>query len=151
MGPKGVTIYKEGFNEHAYRLVYPYEEQFPDLEPHLVTILPDGAVENTKKLIPEKERGLIAYTYCQKIEGKTLEGKTVQDSESKWHGKSFVDTPFVKSLPGKQFAVVQTWPTKFNDKFKQDFELKETNPNPKNFEAAAVADFQACMQSLFGD
>jgi hypothetical protein len=147
---KLVKKYSQGFNEHAYRLVFPYEDHFPGQEPDLVTILPNGVVENTKKLIPEKERGLIAYTYSQKIEATDMENKKISDSQSQYNDKTYPETPFVKTLPGNKYALVQTWPTKFNDKFKQDFELSDTNPNPKNFEGSAVNDFKACMQELFG-
>jgi hypothetical protein len=139
------------FEENAYRLVFPYEDQFPDKKPDLVTILPNGTVENSKKLEPEKERGLIAYTYGQKIEAKDVEGKNVQDPDSQWNGKPCTDTPFVKAFPGaKQYGLVQTWPTKFNEKFKQDFKLSDTNPDSKAFEASAVNDYKACMEALFG-
>merc|ERR550525_716071 len=65
--------------------------------------------------------------------------------------QAYTETPFVKTFPGgKQYGLVQTWPTKFNDKFKQDFTLTDTNPDMKHFEASAVNDYKACMQTLFG-
>lgn len=150
-GP-GVTQYK-GFKEHAYRLVFPYEEHFPNIDPvpSLLTILPSGSVENTKALVAEKERALIAYTFSQQIKKDVIAGKTVDYADSPWHGKAYTETPFVKGTGvGDLHTLVQTWPTKFNEKFKQDFTVTENNPDNTKFAAAAVADFKACVEQMFG-
>jgi len=148
----GVTHY-EGFKEHAYRLLFPYEDNFPDMkpEPALLTILPNGVIETTKTLTAEKGRGLIAYTYSQTITKDAMAGKAVDFAESPWHGKAYIATPFVKNhaMVGDKHALVQTWPTKINDKFKNDFKISDTSLDTK-FEAAAVNDFKACMQEMFG-
>jgi len=87
----GVTKYK-GFQEHAYRLLFPYEDKFPDKEPHLLTILPSGVIETTKILAPEEERGLIAYTFSQKIDEKEMRGKVAEAEDSNWKGQKYTDT-----------------------------------------------------------
>jgi len=147
--PSGVTKYK-GFKEHAYRLVFPYEDNFPDIEPHLLTILPSGVIETTKTLTADKERGLIAYSFAQKIE-KVLADKVVETDDSVWKGKPYVETPFIKKQQvGSQCTLIQTWPTRVNDKFKGDFEITSDNPDTKKFESGAVADWKQCIEDLFG-
>jgi len=148
---RGVTQYTEGFKEHAYRLLFPYEDNFPDKEPHLLTILPTGVIETTKTLTSEKERGLIAYTFGQQIEKKLLEGKVVEAEASDWKGKKHADTPFIKDILGPKYTLIQTWPTKINEKFKQDFKMTDFNPDPKKFEAGAVTDWKATIQALSGE
>jgi len=141
-----------GFKEHAYRLLFPYEDKFPNASPYLLTILPNLVIENTKCLIPEQERGLIAYTFGQQIDENKykLKGKVVEsDQDSPWKGKEYTQTPFIKKV-GNQYSLVQTWPTTINEKFKQEFAMTETNPDPKKFESSAVADYKECMQALFG-
>lgn len=136
-----------GFREHAYRLLFPYEKNFPDKDPDLLTILPSGLIENTKKLSAESERGLIAYTFAQFAEESVAQ--KIVDKDSSWKGKPYSTTPFVKKF-GDKYCLVQTWPTKFNDKFKQDFECKPNNPDPKKFEPEAVEAFKTCMETMFG-
>jgi len=151
-GSPGVYEYT-GFKEHAYRLLFPYEENFPDVDPppSLLTILPNGVLETTKTLNAEKERALIAFTFSQTITQDVMAGKTVDFADSPWHDKAFTETPFVKhvTIPGSH-ALVQTWPTKINDKFKNDFEMKDTNADTKKYESAAVNDFKACIEEMFG-
>jgi len=148
-GP-GVTQYT-GFKEHAYRLLFPYENHFPDKEPALLTILPSGVIETTKNLTSETERALISYTFGQLIDKSVMDGKTVESPESTWVGKPYTETPFVKDIRvGDKHALVQTWPTKINDKFKKEFTMTETNPDLKKFETAALNDFKACIEELFG-
>jgi len=142
-----VKTYK-GFKEHAYRLVFPFEDKFQDLKPDLLTILPTGVIENSKKLEPEKERGLIAYSFVQSVTADVAQ-KTVGSAESGYNNKPYSETPFV-TKKGNKFALVQTWPTRFNAKFKQDFECKEENTDKKHFEPAAVQDFKKCVDSMFG-
>jgi len=145
---QGVKTYK-GFNEHAYRLIFPYENNFPNMVPHLLTILPNGAIENSKELIAEIERGLIAYTFPQDVETSVAQTVVNTDDTLAWKGNRYSETPFVAKM-GDKYRLVQTWPTKFNDKFKQDFAPKQNNPDPKHFEVQAVKDFTACMDTLFG-
>jgi len=144
---KEVKKYK-GFREHAYRLLFPYEDQFPDMAPDLITILPSGKVETVKKLIAEKPKGLITYTFAQFLEAGVAQ-KVVDNAESPWKGKKLSETPFVATSGGK-YSLVQTWPTNFNDKFKQDFDCKETNSDPTHFEPEAVQAFKTCVEKLFG-
>jgi len=145
-----VLQYK-GFKEHAYRLLFPYEDNFPDKEPALLTILPTGVIETTKILVPEKERGLLSYPFGQLIDKSVMEGQTVNYEQSPWHGKPYTETPFVKDIRvGQQHALVQTWPTKINDTFKHDFKMFDTNPDLKKFNSAAVVDYKACIEELFG-
>jgi len=148
----GVTKYY-GFQEHAYRLLFAYEDHFPDKEPDLITILPTAVVETTKRLTSEKERGLIAYTFNQQIDKKLLEGKVVETKEeSVWKGKKHTETPFIKDVKvGTKHTLIQTWPTKINEKFKKEFTMTETNPDPMKFNAAAVVDYKQTIDALFGE
>jgi len=61
-----VRVY-QGFTEHTYRLVFPFEDKFGPDTPQLLTIVPSGVVENSKVLEPQKEKGLIAFAYTQSI------------------------------------------------------------------------------------
>jgi len=134
--------------------LFPYEDNFPEIDPapFLLTILPSGVIENTKPLAAEKERALIAYVFSQAITKDVMAGKTVDSSESPWHGKAYTETPLVKShtMAGDKHTLVQTWPTKINEKFKKDFEISDSTRDTKKFEAAAVTDFKACIQEMFG-
>jgi len=137
-----------GYREHAYRLLFPYEKKFPEKAPDLLTILPTGVIETTKNLEAENERGLLAYPYPQCVEASVAQ-KVVHTADSQWKDKQYAETPFIDESGGK-YRLVQTWPTKFNDKFKQEFKCNETNADPKLFEPAAVEAFEACIESLFG-
>jgi len=129
-----------GFTENAYRFVFAYEDNFKDgAPPHLQTILPSGKIENEKVLNPEAERGLIAYTYSQKMaDKKTADLFKAQGS------------PFVFDKNGEPY-VMQTWPTRFNEKFKKDFTLYKypNNPDPTHFEVEALEDFKRVALKLF--
>jgi len=129
-----------------------YEDHFPDKEPDLITILPTAVVETTKRLTPEKERGLIAYTFNQQIDKKLLEGQVVETTEeSVWKGKKHTETPFIKDIKvGTKHTLIQTWPTKVNEKFKNDFKITETNPDTKKFQSSAVTDYKETIEALFG-
>jgi len=149
--PQVVKKY-DGFTEHAYRLVFPYEEKFPDKEPALLTILPSGVIETTKILRPDPERALMSYTFNQFITQDAMADKKVEFADTQWDGKRYTETPFVKDMPtGNLHTLVQTWPTKLNVEFKNSFKVQDTNPNPDKFSAAAVADFKTCVQALFGE
>jgi len=142
-----VKKYK-GFKEHAYRLVFPFEDKFPDLAPDLLTILPSGVIENSKKLESEAERGLITYPFSQFVD-ITVAQRIVDTDDSPWNTKAYSETPFV-TKSGDKYSLVQTWPTRFNAKFKEDFECKEDNTDPKHFEPGAVQAFKNCVESMFG-
>jgi len=137
-----------GFKEHAYRLLFPFEDKFPDMAPDLLTILPSGVIENFKKLEAEKERGLIAYTHAQFVKAGVAQ-KVVDNPESSWSAKAYSETPFVRMSGGK-YSLVQTWPTRFNAKFKEDFDCKEATTDTKHFEPGAVQAFKTCMETMFG-
>jgi len=124
-----------GFTENAYRFVFAYEKRYPNVTPHLMTILPSGQVENDKHLEPKEEGSLIAYTYCQKIE----EGIAKQHLASK----------FVWKHNAQEFRVLQTWPSKFNDEFKKTFTLAKINPDPAHFNDDALQEFTQTMRDLF--
>jgi len=147
--PAGQVKKFKGFKEHAYRLVFPFEDTFQGITPDLLTILPSGVIENSKKLEAEPERGLIAYTHAQFVEASVAQKVVEVDTESVWKAKAYSETPFVKMSGGK-YSLVQTWPTRFNDKFKQDFHPTETTTDNVHFEPAAVEAFRTCMETLFG-
>jgi len=105
-------------------------------------------IENSKTLDAGKERGLIAYPFAQFVEASVAH-KTVENAGSSWKSKAYSETPFVTQSRGK-YSLVQTWPTKFNAKFKEDFECKEANTDTKHFEPGAVQAFKTCVEILFG-
>jgi len=142
-----VSKYK-GFRETACRLVFPYETKFEGRTPDLLTILPNGVIENWKKLEPKEGQGLIAYTYAQ-FTSEDLAQKQVDKDGSQWKGTEYCKTPFVDYYDGKCY-VVQTWPTRFNKDFKESFQCVLTNPNRLQFEEAAVETFRECVETLFG-
>jgi len=128
-----------GFTENAYRYIFAYEDKFPEIEPELKTVLPSGKRENDKKLKPEPERGLIAYTYSQKMVDK----KIAQIYRAQ-------GCPFVFEKNGEPY-VMQTWPTRFNEKFKKEYTLHKypNNPDPEHFKVEALEDFKSVMLTLF--
>jgi len=127
----------DGFVEHAYRLVFPYEEHFAPHEPHLFTLLPSGVVEK-KDLSPKAEKGLIAYPYPQTIESEKVP-------------EQVRGTPFVWERADGTLGLMQTWPTSYNAKFKSDFEIATSNPDPSKFDERGAADFKQTCSALFGE
>jgi len=125
----------QGFTEDAYRLVFDFQDKYKTA-PRLLTILPDGTIENEKDLNPIKEKGLIAYAYPQ----------TTTEVVARKHTKS----PFVRERENGSYALVQTWPTNYNDKFRADFSPKTTNPSPSQFIPQAVEEFKETVVQLFG-
>jgi len=154
---QAVRVY-HGFTEHTYRLVFPFEDKFAPDAPHLFTVLPSGVVENNKVLEPQKDKGLIAFTYPQNISDELAElpvgqqpGSNVDSSAAKGGGQLLRDTAFVWRRQDGTNAVVQTWPTNLNDKFRQDFEISEgMNPDSGKYLPQAVSEFQEAMVRLFG-
>eukprot|EP00929_Paragymnodinium_shiwhaense_P010037 TRINITY_DN114502_c0_g1_i1.p1 TRINITY_DN114502_c0_g1~~TRINITY_DN114502_c0_g1_i1.p1 ORF type:complete len:338 (-),score=46.65 TRINITY_DN114502_c0_g1_i1:37-1050(-) len=127
-----------GFTEHAYRLLFPYEEKYPHLEPHHRTILPTGVIENDKMLKPVPEKGLIAYTYPQ-----TMAPEDFKDE--------IKDAPVIWAREDKSLAVVQCWPTSYNVEFKKTFEVSEVNPDPKHFSEQAAEELRRVITHYFGE
>jgi hypothetical protein len=116
-------------------------------------------VENNKKLEPEKERGLIAYAYPQSISDEIaeipveLQPSCNVDSSIAVDGnnKALRDTAFVWRREDGTNALVQTWPTTLNEKFRQDFEMSvDVNPDSAKFLPQAVSEFREAMVRLFG-
>eukprot|EP00929_Paragymnodinium_shiwhaense_P082635 TRINITY_DN43651_c0_g3_i1.p1 TRINITY_DN43651_c0_g3~~TRINITY_DN43651_c0_g3_i1.p1 ORF type:complete len:325 (-),score=72.96 TRINITY_DN43651_c0_g3_i1:353-1327(-) len=130
----GVRRYN-GFMEYARRMLFAYEDHFPDAQPHLLTVLPTGAIENDKILEPKPEKGLITFTYPQ----------TMKDEDVK---STLLDTPFVWERDDGSYAVVQTWSTNCNAEFKKSFEM--TTSLPKDFSQQAAEEFRRCVTQLFG-
>jgi len=123
-----------GFTEHAYRLVFDFEDRYGPA--HLTTLLPCGTVENEKDLKAEKGKGLIAYAFPQ-----TMTAEVAQKHKG---------LPFVWKRTDGSFAVVQTWPTNYNEKFIADFNPTTTNPDPVKFKPQAVDEFKQATVNLFG-
>jgi len=148
-----------GFTEHAYRLVFPFKDHFaPDI-PQLLTIMPSGVVETNTMLEPQKEEALIAFTFPQSMSDQLAEppvlfkpGVNVDDNAPvDSSGRILRDTPFVWRREDGTNALVQTWPTTVNEKFRKSFEISEgTNPDSNKFQPQAVAEFQEAMARLFG-
>lgn len=131
---KVVKVYA-GYTEDAQRLVFDFQDKY-DASPHLLTVLPTGTVENDKVLKPEKDKGLIAYTYPQSISPDLAE--------------KYIETPFVQKRDNGTFSLVQTWTTSYNDKFRSDFNIQMENPNPAVFVPQAVDEFKQAMVLMFG-
>jgi len=129
----------KGFKESAYRYAFAFEDRYPGVKPHLQTILPSGKIENDKLLEPEEGRGLLAYTRSQAMTDETA-AKRFQEMRS----------PFV-FLRDNMPHVIQTWPTKFNQSFKETYDLFRypDNPDPVHFEPAALDDFKRVLLNLF--
>ena len=145
----GVSAY-EAFTEHTYRLVFPHEDHFAKTpEPPLLTILESGVIESVKILRCQKGKGLIAYGFRQSLDDKTAHTKVEADSPLK--GAEYCETPFVSKREDGTFCLVQTWPVSYNEKFKTDFKIFSSNPDPKKFDPQAVTEFKECMQRLFGE
>jgi len=155
---EAVRIY-DGFTEHTYRLVFPFEDKFAPDTPHLLTIVPSGVVENQKKLEPQKEKGLIAFSYPQSVSDEISELLVEQQPSSNvdsgmaadGDNKTLRETAFVWRRDDGTNALVQTWPTTLNQKFRQDFDMSEgVNPDPEKFLPQAASEFQEAMVRLFG-
>ena len=157
--PKTAVRVYHGFTEHTYRLVFPFEDRFAPDKPHLFTIVPSGIVENSKVLEPQKEKGLIAFAYPQSIADELTwlpvgqqPGSTVESSAAKnGNNNCLRDTAFIWRRQDNTNALVQTWPTNLNEKFRQDFEISEgPNPDSAKFQHQAVSEFKEAMVKLFG-
>jgi len=155
---KGCCIYP-GFTEHAYRLVFPFEDHFAPNAPHLLTVMPSGVVETNTSLEPEKEEALIAFTYPQSISDNLAEslvsckpeGNVGDTAPVDSSGRILRDTAFVWRREDGTNALVQTWPTTVNEQFRKTFEISEgTNPDSEKFQPQAVSEFQETMVRLFG-
>jgi len=112
-----VCIYP-GFTEHAYRLVFPFEDHFAPDAPQLLTVTPSGVVETKKMLKPKKGAGLIAYTYPQSISDELAEAPVthqVDGSSMNGSGCALRDTAFVWRRKDGTNALIQTCPTALND------------------------------------
>merc|ERR1712146_686220 len=84
------------------------------------------------------EGGLICYTYPQSLA-----------DPDKFEALS--KTPFVWKREDGSTALVQTWPTKFNDEFKKGFSVTEKNPDPSTFDPQAEAEFRTAMKNMFSE
>merc|ERR1712093_363166 len=125
-----------GFTEHSYRLLFNYEERF-STAPMLWTVLPSGVIENEKKLEPKPEKGLLAYAYPQ----------TLEESVALPH----IDKPVVWKREDDTYALIQTWPTSYNQKFRDSWEIRDRNPYPSKFIPQAAEEFRTAMLTMFGE
>merc|ERR1712159_236156 len=104
--------------------------------PYLQTILPDGTNENNKELKPVKEKAMICYAYHQSTTKEVVE--------------KYPDSPFVWDRGDETYACVQTWPTSYNAKFKEDFQIEDENPDEEHFTEQAAEEFKRAVAKLFG-
>jgi len=121
--------------------------------------MPSGVVETNTMLEPKKEEALIAFTYPQSISDELaespvlfkLDGNVDDNAPMDSSGRILRDTSFVWCREDGTNALVQTWPTTINDKFRKTFEISEgTNPDSNKFQPQAVSEFQETMVRLFG-
>lgn len=133
----GVQKY-QGFTEHAYRLVFFYGEKYAHSGGpwHLRTILPNGTVDQDRPLPPGAERGLICYPYKQSIPEETA--------------AQFQGSPWVWRREDGSNALVQTWPTQYNDSFRAKFNPHIDNYDSDKFDVTAAEEFKRCMADMFG-
>jgi len=61
----------------------------------------------------------------------------------------FQDSSFVWKRNDGTFAVVQTWPTKYNAQFQNDFNPQSENPDESKFSPQAAEEFKKAMSSMF--
>jgi len=129
----------KGFKESAYRYVFAFEENYPGVRPHLQTILPSGQIENDRYLDPESGKGLIAYTRSQMMTDETAATRFRE-----------MNSPFVFLKDNKPY-VMQTWPTRFNQAFKDSYTMVKypDNPDTAHFEQEALDDFKQVALTLF--
>jgi len=155
---KEVCIYK-GFTEHAWRLVFPYEDHFAPNAPRVLTVMPSGVIETNEVLKPQKEDALIAFVYPQSISDELADSPvSIKTDEGKDDGLPAKGSPcvlretaFVWRRDDGTNALVQTWPTELNEKFRKTFEISQgVNPDSEKFQPQAVAEFQESMVRLFG-
>lgn len=138
-----------GFQETVSRVVFHYGDKFLDKAPHLLTILPNGVIETYKTLIPAEDGGLITFPYPQFFQNDDTRTKKVENSESSWNGTTYDETPFV-DFHDEKCSLIQTWPVRVNEKFRKDFTISETNPDPLQFDEEAVDAFKVAIDKLFG-
>eukprot|EP00929_Paragymnodinium_shiwhaense_P082629 TRINITY_DN43651_c0_g1_i1.p1 TRINITY_DN43651_c0_g1~~TRINITY_DN43651_c0_g1_i1.p1 ORF type:complete len:325 (-),score=68.90 TRINITY_DN43651_c0_g1_i1:622-1596(-) len=125
----------DGFIEYARRMLFAYEDHFPDVQPHLLTVLPTGAIENDKILEPHPEKGILAFTYPQTMKAEDVNPKVA-------------GTPFVWQRDDGSYAIIQTWATNCNPEFKKSFEMTTTMPEDVSQQAAD--EFRRCVTEMFG-
>jgi len=135
-----VKMYKEGYVETAYRLVFPYRRQFEHQKnkiQNLFTVLPTGQIENyDEKLSHDENAGLIAYPTPQTMDSELAKLQTYKVA------------PFVWEREDKSHAVMQTWPVEINEAFKKSFTVIQ-NPDPKICIPQARDEFERSMRKLF--
>jgi len=107
----------------------------------------------------KKEKGLIAYAYPQDISDEAAElavpqskdGNAESDTATDGKGRKLCETAFVWRRQDGTNALVQTWPTNLNEKFRKDFEISEgVNQDSTKFLPQAASEFQEAMVQLFG-
>merc|ERR1712190_308171 len=115
-----------------------FEERF-SVKPELTTVLPTGTVENKKVLEAEAERAILSFPYKQDIPEELAQ--------------PFLGTPFVWKREDGTFGLTQTWPTRFNDKFKNDFVCVKypQNPDEEHFVPQAIEEFKQTVFKMFGE
>lgn len=145
------VIQYEGYRENTYRLLFPHEDtDTSEGQTHpLITILPSGLVETSEEFECKKGQALFAYRFPQSLEAGKAQGK-VEKAESTLNGTPYFSTPFVWDRGDGTICLVQTWSTCYNEKFKSDFKIWDSNPNTKKFDPQAVTEFEECMARLFG-
>lgn len=139
----GVKVYA-GFRATERRLVFVHGENFPNARRKLFTILPDGRLEGKeedgKKLIHTIDKGIITYPFPQTIKKETVD----QNAKIRNSGCVF-------QVDDSTFRLAQMWTVNFNDQFRKDFTVHETNPNTTEFDEEAVKTFVDALVELFGE
>jgi len=92
-------------------------------------------VDQDRYLPPGVERGLISYAYPQSLPEEIA--------------TEHLGTPWAWERPDGTHALVQTWPTQYNEIFKQKFNPQHHNPEPTKFDEDAVAEFKQCLGEMF--
>merc|ERR1712183_27716 len=106
--PKQVCVYRE-LIVREYLLVFDYQNIYTST-PHLVTVLPDGRIENEVDLPPEENKGLMICAQPQNM--------------TKDIAQNFSKSPFVFERRDGSWAVVQAYQIDYDDKFRADYVCK---------------------------
>jgi len=127
--------------------------------PKLLTVMKDGSIETEEVCRPVEDGACIAYAYAQSpmVEGLKQILKMKESSGENWPKAPYGDLvePYIFERPDGTTALVQTWPTAFNDqwrdRFAERYPFLEPNPNPDAFEGVAADDFAIAMERAWNN
>lgn len=126
------------FKATERRLLFVYGDSFKS-RPKLLTILPTGDVEGPsegKTLDPGKEKALTTFPFPQFLDR----------AKAQRHLK----TDFVWRKEEDIYPLAHIWTIKYNDDFRENFQVLTENPDAEMFSPEAVENFYVAVTRLFG-